>query len=463
MSNASLTSTARATRAAMVRFDTIDPAALDVGFATLRELGFDAVDLPLVWSKHETSAGRFDFDARERGARSIHGAIDAARRAGLAVRVRLGPRCVEGEPGFGVPRTVIDDPAVIARNARRGAVIEPISLTPTAAPSFASRVFIDRCAAWIRAATRAVGESGFDRIDSLTVGAGTFAPLRDPIDEDRHPDAGPVPAERAERAERADRIALAWYEALANAALESGAPEDKLRCSLIGPRTAAPAAHSIAARFPVDCALPFTSVGSEALWAEVSDAVATSAHGARFDVQCGSSPFARPLRNRDAAAVARVAIAAGASEIVLRYAWCGEGWVGSLLDPKGVAQRVAQRWRALFDECSAIAPTVHEGDATPVARPSGWLSPISRGWLAQFGLLDHHEVRGDQTLSELELECDVSRAVLARRSDGQLVLLSTTMTPATVRDPRQRWIPGGEHTMQPGAVAVFHRREDRAS
>lgn len=440
----------------MVRYDTIEPAALDAGFAALVELGFDAVDFPLIWSQHERNGGRFDFEARERGARSIHSAIDAARRAGLGVRVRLGPRCVETEAGFGVPRSVLDDPAVMARNARRGAVLEPIALVPTAAPSLASRAFTERSSSWIRAAVQALGAAGFEKLESVTLGAGTFAPLRgDAITADQHPDAGPLPAEPIERAERAERITLAWYEALVTAALSAGAPSEKLRCALIGPRTTALAADALAARFAVDCALPFASVGTEALWTEVRDTIDSSAHGARFDVQCGSAPFARPLRNRDAAAAARVALAAGAHEIIVRYAWCGDGWVGSLLDAKGVIQRVAHRWRALFDECAAIEPRAASVDAPAPKRASSWLAPVSRGWLAQFGLLDHHEERAEDTLAALDLSCDSAGAVLARRSGDALVLLSTATTAATVRDPRGRWIAGGSHVVEPGGVAVF--------
>lgn len=458
------TTAPRARRAAMVRYDTLEPAVLDGGFAALAELGFDAVDFPLVWSQHERSGGRFDFDAHERGARSIHTAIHAARRAGLGVRVRLGPRCVETEAGFGVPRAVLDDAAVIARNARRGAVLEPIALVPTAAPSLASRAFIERSCAWIAAATRVLGDHGFGTLESITVGAGSFAPLRgDAITADHHPEAGTLSSDPAERVARAERIALGWYDALARAALDAGAPVEKLRCSLIGPRTTAVAGDEIASRFAVDCALPFASVGTEALWIEVREAIDSSPLGARFDVQCGSAPFARPLRNRDAAAAARVALAAGASELTVRYAWCGEGWVGSLLDSKGVVQRVAHRWRALFDECASIAPRALREGARRTARPAAWLAPVSSAWLAQFGLLDHHEERADDTLAALELECDAEGAVLARETDEGLVLLSTTTKPATVRDRRQRWITSGSHAIEPGAVSVFRGRSGGAA
>lgn len=450
-------SLARASRAAMVRFDTIDRAHWSAGFEALRKLGFDAVDLPWIWSHHDRGQGPFDFDVAERGARSLAAALRAARDAGLRARVRLGPRCVETEPGYGVPRAVLAERDALAASERRGLILEPVAMVATPAPSLASERFRKHCERWIAAAVRALGHDGFASIDAIVLGAGTFAPLRaDAIEGDHHPDAGPIVTDRDGRRARAVAIVERWYEGLVDAARREGAPEDKLRLSLMGPRTSAVAADALSQRWPVDASVPFASAGTSLLWSEVRRSLACSARGVHFDVQCGSAPFARPLRNRDAAAAARVVLAAGARSITVRYAWCGAGWVGSLLDPRGAPLRVAARWSALFDECSAIAPDdEREPRAVPAPPTSSWLAPLSAAWLAQYGLLPERDATSDASARRFGFDVEPEGAVLARSTAGALVLLSASHERARLRDPQRRWLPHGELSLEPGAVAVL--------
>lgn len=445
----------RAKRFAMVRWDTIEPSRWSRGFFALRELGFDGVDLPIVWSVHEREDLSWDFTSAQRNVAAV---VHAARTAGLAVRVRVGPRCVESEPAFGVPRRVLEDTATHARNARRGAVLEPIALVPTPAPSFASRAFIEASASWVRAVVSHLATTSLAEIDALVVGPGTFAPLRaDALESDHHPDAGPITADRAERRARAEHILVSYYERLLDEAQRAGASERQLRASLIGSPSAAIAARALADKIALDASTPFAASGTATIWRDVRSALARCARGVHFDVGCGSSPFSRPLRNRDAASAARVVLAAGAPSITVRYAWTGHGWVGSLLDPEGTAQRAAMRWRALFEECAAI-PVATAVDASEAvdAEPS-WLPPIYAGWLAQYDLLSKRTQR--DTLASEGLRCDSSQGAFARREGMTLVLLSASEKPVIVHDPEHVWLDDGMVEIAPGALLVCARRQ----
>ncbi len=443
----------RATRAAMVRWDTIEPARWSAGFEALRELGFDGVDLPIVWSSHERDDRSRDFSSARK---DVDGVVRAARAAGLSVRVRVGPRCVESEPGYGVARWVLAEPQALARNARRGAVLEPVGLVPAPAPSVASGVYIEASRAWVRAVVARLSERSLSEISEIVLGPGTFAPLRsDAIEGDCHPEAGPLPTDADAREQRAERNLRRYYDALVDAALDGGASPSALRLSLIGTRSSALAASALAASFALDASTPFASTGTDAIWHEVTDAIANSPRGVHFDVACGSAPFARPLRNRDAASAARVVLAAGAASITVRHAWVGDGWVGSLLDPKGVTQRVAMRWRALFDECASI-PTLAAADAAAKPSEQSWMTAVYRGWLAQYDLLARPEAH--DTLAPLGLRAEPQGSIFARADGATLVAVSACERAATLFDDARRWLEAGQHELAPGAALTMRAR-----
>lgn len=452
---ATSTSHARARRFAMVRWDTIEPTRWSRGFSALNELGFDGVDLPIVWSAHEREDRSRDFTSARRDVAAV---VRAARNVGLAVRVRVGPRCVENEPAFGVARWALADPAALARNARRGAVLEPIGLVPTPAPSFASRAFIEASASWVRAVVEHLAKASLAEIEAVVVGPGTFAPLRaDALESDHHPEAGPIAADREQRRAQAERVLAAYYQRLFDEALRAGASERQLRASLVGSRTTALAARALADKLALDTSTPFAASGTAAIWDDVRSALASCPRGVHFDVGCGSSPFARPLRNRDAVSAARAVLAAGARSMTVRYAWTGDGWVGSLLDPAGVVQRAGMRWRALFDECAAV-PVASAVDAREAvdAEPS-WIPPVYGGWLAQYDLLSKREQR--DTLALVGLRCDAPQGAFARREGTSLVLLSACEKPVIVRDEARAWIEDGAVEIAPGALVVCARRQ----
>lgn len=443
----------RAVRFAMVRWETIDPARWSRGFSALKELGFDGVDLPIVWSAHERDDRSRDFTS---GRRAVDTVIRAATSEGLSVRVRVGPRCVEGEAAFGVPRRVLQEQSALARNARRGAVLEPIGLVPTPAPSFASKAFRDASTSWVRSVVEHLARQSLDAIDAVVIGPGTFAPLRaDGIEADHHPEAGPVPTSQEERAVRAERSMAAYCAQLLDAALSSGAPREKLRASLIGARATAAGASTLAATHALDASTPFSASGTDSIWTEVRAAIASSPHGVHFDVGCGSSPFARPLRNRDAASAARVVVAAGARSFTVRYAWVGDGWVGSLLDPTGVTQRAAMRWRALFDECASVPAAASVGLDEVAGGDKSWIRPVYGAWLAQYDLLSKRSSK--DLLAPVGLRSDQASSVFARREGDTLVLLSASERAVTVRDDARGWIADGSIELAPGAVVTCAR------
>lgn len=438
----------RASRFAMVRWDTIDPTRWSAGFAALAELGFDGVDLPIVWSSHEREEGSVDFFAPRR---AVHAAIEQAARAGLAVRVRVGPRCVESEAGYGVPARVLRDPAMLARNARRGAVLEPIALVPTPAPSLNSKAFVAASQRWITRVIEHLVATRADDIESITVGPGTFAPLRaDALEGDQHDDA--LQDSELRGFDLGSLTYASYVRALIESALAAGAPQEKLRASVAGPRSSAHGADALAEAYAIDVAALFPSAGTEALFSEAIDAIASAPRGVHFDVCCGSAPFARPLRNRDAASAARVLLAAGAASITVRYAWAGEGWVGALLDADARPHRAAMRWKALFDECASITPATRDASAAKPSRTHTWLEPVSAGWLAQYDLLAQRVER--DTLGPLGLRVEPLDAAIARSDGAQLVLISSRETPARVFDDARRWLPEGSVELAPGAVLV---------
>lgn len=438
----------RATRYAMVRWDTIEPSRWSAGFAALHRLGFDGVDLPIVWSVHERDDGSVDFSAPRR---AVHEVIAAARSAGLRVRVRVGPRCVESERGFGVPARLLRDPAMLARNARRGAVLEPIALVPTPAPSLNSKAFIAASQQWIAQVIEHLVRSDIDAIESLSIGPGTFAPLRaDALEGDQHDDA--LQDSELRGFDLGSVTYASFVRALIERAREAGCPAEKIRASLAGARSSAHGADALGEAYAIDTAAPFPSAGTQAIFHEVGDAIASAPRGVHFDVCCGSAPFSRPLRNRDAASAARVAIAAGAASLTVRYAWAGEGWVGTLLDADAKPHRAAMRWKALFDECSSVAPATRDPGLARASRTHTWFAPVSAAWLAQYDLLAAHD--GHDTLAPLALRVEPANTAIARVEGAQLVLISSCENPVRVFDDARRWLPEGSLEIAPGAIAV---------
>jgi hypothetical protein len=447
---------ARALRAALVRYDTVERSRWRSGFDTLAAIGFDAVDLPIVWSAHQPGSGPPTFE----GALSVRDAIRSARDAGLGVRVRLGPRCVETDPGFGVPRWVLADPRCAARSARRGAILEFIGLTPTPAPSLVSQAFQQASVSWITAAIAEISDE-MSAIDAIVLGPGTFAPTRaDAVEFDCHPDARPLSSTPDARALDAERRMADYLRALLEGATRVGVPHAKLRLSLAGTARGA-LGLSLADRWPLDLGSPLSTAGTDAIWDTTRTALALAAHGASIDVSCGTSPFSRPIRNRDAAAAARVVLAAGASSVSVRGAWVGRGWIGSMLDEQGEARPAAQRWRALFEDTASIPPSAIPAVPTPVTTSPSALPPVSRGWLSQHGLFDEP---GPTLTTEVHgLRCAPENAVHLRPEGGALVVLSRSARDALLSEDAPRWLADGPLVVRAGESVTLVDRGARSS
>src|SRR5438046_1088157 len=125
--NASRSRTTTATtevplRAAMVRFPTLSPDRWSAVVATLAGLGFNAIDVPLIWREHERDDGSFDFNS---GARSLEGMLAAIHGFGLRSIVRLGPIATDDAPGLCIPERVLRDRNCQARTRRQNPVFVP--------------------------------------------------------------------------------------------------------------------------------------------------------------------------------------------------------------------------------------------------------------------------------------------------------------------------------------------------
>ncbi len=101
-------------RAALVRPTTLDPSAWPAALGALRDLGFDAVDVPLVWREHERPDGKLDLEHPE----DLRGFFERVAARDLAAMVRLGPVCAEEAPALGVPDRILQSAGFCARTRR---------------------------------------------------------------------------------------------------------------------------------------------------------------------------------------------------------------------------------------------------------------------------------------------------------------------------------------------------------
>ncbi|MEZ4405965.1 MAG: hypothetical protein R3A52_05770 [Polyangiales bacterium] len=147
------------------------------------------------------------------------------------------------------------------------------------------------------------------------------------------------------------------------------------------------------------------------------------------------------MRDRHALAAARVALAAGARDLTVRFVYGGDDWVGALLDASGLPRPAAARWSELF----AWADTLPAGDelgerraltADVLARAQASVAraPVAGRALAAIGF----------DLAELSPIPDVdvvSRWVDARRDRGAPWGSAPAPTPTERPAPRPRSSP----------------------
>lgn len=159
--------------------------------ACLRALhaqGLTIVDTCVPWRLHEPTRGTYVW----RGPNDLPAFLDAARAAGLAVALRVGPSAGAETTSFGFPDHVLDDPACLARTARGTPAWMPAPPRAWPLPSYASAAFHARVAAWYAEVARVVGPHLAPDGPIVALGVDHQAHLflrRGAYDLDYHPDA----------------------------------------------------------------------------------------------------------------------------------------------------------------------------------------------------------------------------------------------------------------------------------
>ena len=386
----------------MVRFTTVEASLWPRAASALAALGFNAVDLPLVWREHETAGGGFDLTV---GRRSVGAALDAVSAAGLRAVVRVGPMPVPDAAGLGIPDRVLFDRGCQARTRRQNPVVVPDPPRLVPLPSLASAAFRREASAWVTAACTAVAPwvtSGV--IARVVLGHGPHALLRDdPFEMDHHPDArgertpvapphhGPQGEARGEVALETDRT-RDYLLALVRAATESGIPPEVLSLAISGGVMASATALALAAAYPLVLSPGSPAAGTAGLWRQVRYGSAL-ARGAHWDLRAGNAPFEPPTRATHTTQCARAALTAGAVDYTVVMGCAGDRWVGALLDERAVPRAHAPFWAAL-NAWAAGLPTGVERVATLVttaaevtaARAATAVHPLPLGLLTWRGL-----------------------------------------------------------------------------
>jgi hypothetical protein len=449
----------------MVRPTTLDPALWARAFRSLAALGFNAIDLPLVWREHERPDGRCDFSTGERDLARLFADLAAA---GLRAVVRLGPWPSSDVTHLGLPDRVLRDRACQARTRRQNPVLvfDLPRLVPL--PSLASARYRAESAAWIAAAAAALApHCASGAVARVIVGHGPPAVLRDdPFEADHHPDArgdeSPVlpphhpPLEAAvAEVERQCGHAEAFLLGLRDAAVAAGVPAALLALAVPGSALASPLAHTLGARHRLALTAPPPRAGVTGIWREVRYACSL-AGGAHFALRAGAPPSEPPTRSTHALQAARVALAAGARDVTVQAGCVGHGWIGALLDERADPRPHAARWQGLL-EASAGWPAgrergvglPHPREGVLAARAATGVHPLPVGLLAWVGLgLDELTAASeDATAGAGPLE-----SALAERSVPHW--RSAAVADAVGLDAADAWAEDVPTVQPPGAALV---------
>lgn len=389
-------------RAAMVRPTTLDPSLWPRAVRSLAALGFNAIDVPLVWRDHELADGRLDF---ETGERDLGRLLEVIAAEGLRAVVRLGPWPTSDVTHLGLPDRVLRDRRCQARTRRQNPVLVLDLPRVVPLPSVASERYRAEAVAWVSAAVTALGPRLADgTVARVIVGHGPPAVLRDDFFEfDHHPDARgddapvspphhpPLDAGVAE-VERHCAHAERFLLHLRDAAIGAGAPAEALTLAVTGGALASPLALSLGATHRLAFTAPPTRAGATGIWREVRFA-ASLPGGAHVSLRAGAPPFEPPTRATHTLQAARVALAAGAGDITVQAGCVGHHWIGALLDERADPRAHAVRWAALLAEADAWPRGVERGVALPLrrsdvvaARAATGVHPLPMGLLAWVGM-----------------------------------------------------------------------------
>jgi beta-galactosidase len=126
------------------------PSEWSAGLDAMRRIGFRMVDTYVPWAVHERAPGDFDFGERDPRL-DVARFLELAHERDLAVILRPGPHINAELTFFGLPERVVWDRACQARSPRQNPVILPMVPVCFPVPSYASDVFHDESARWLRA------------------------------------------------------------------------------------------------------------------------------------------------------------------------------------------------------------------------------------------------------------------------------------------------------------------------
>ncbi len=384
----------------MVRFGTIARAHWGRVVDAVASLGFDAIDIPLVWREHEVGPGTFDF---EQGTRALDEMLTLARGAGLGTIVRVGPVCSDEAPAMGLPERIVRDVACQARTPRGNTVWVPDPPRIMPWPSIASEAYGREASAWVTAACQAIARSDPDGtlVSRVIVGHGPHPTFRN--DPEHHPDEGPDPA-------------LTFAMRLADAANAAGIARDRVTISITGGLQIAPCARTLATTNALALASPHPSSGTMAVWRAVQHGGAsTRLHGLHWDVWCGGPVFHPPMRGAHAVEAARVAVLAGAESVTVRMACAGSRWIGAILGETGGRRAHSALWAdwnawagdmAIGEDIAA--DLVEPQELVRAARDDASIDPLPTpfaaflGWTAGQIASDDVAVAGSKSLAAAE-------------------------------------------------------------
>lgn len=372
-------------RAASLRFTRVDPARWPKAVRTLVALGFNAIDLPLVWRDYADDAGRPD---EARLAHDLGALLRLVGDAGARAVLRLGPWPTPDVTALGLPDAVLRDAAARSHTRRRNPRWVGDGLRVVPMPSLRSDAYRAAARAWVRAAAvAAVAAAPAGVLARVLVGHGAPAPLRDaPDDLDAaglDPAADPATAE----AEALGGFLLA----LAGEAREAGVAPSDLRLAIQGDPLSSSAAATLSARHGLAWSTLPPRAGVRPIWRGARLAVALP-HGHHLDLRAGHCPDEAPSRSTDALETARIALAAGARDVTVLHGCAGGDWVGAILDEQGEPRAAAPRWQALLAWAAALPvgaevarPVARDAEAIAKARAGSVFGALPIAWLARAG------------------------------------------------------------------------------
>lgn len=374
-------------RAASLRFTRVDPSRWPKAVRTLVALGFNAIDLPLVWREYASSAGAPD---EARLAHDLAALLRIVADAGARAVLRLGPWPTVDVEGLGVPEAVLADPSVRSHTRRRNPrwVSDHLRVVPL--PSLRSATYNAAARQWVGAAVAAAlaGSPSPDVIARVLVGHGAPTLLRDSPDD---LDAAGIDLAAADAADAEAEATMEFLHGLSESAREAGAPERSLRLAIQGDPLASAAAARLAGTDGLAWSAPPTRAGVRAIWRDARLAT-TLAYGHHLDLRAGHAPMQAPSRATDALDIARIALGAGARDLTVLHGCAGGDWVGAILDEQGEPRIAASRWQALLSWAASLPVGVERGRrigrdpaAIARARSAAVFGALPISWLSRWG------------------------------------------------------------------------------